>query len=204
MWTIDGGELLDVLRRHERTLRSLRLRHVSLRRHPTSASIGWRPVLQFIRLQLRPKTPPNWVSLRGIDYEDDAHVPNLPPHISDEDSDIDDLSDETWSQSEDDNDDSDGSSSDAGTVTAEQHEDGMCESTDESEESQESHESHRSHDSLNETDAEDTPRLDCNCDDGEMGWNDLDDNGVSITRAQYVYSLEQFFMISLSLQSFHP
>ena len=47
MWQMNGDELLDLLTRHKRTLKSLRLRHVLLRRNPQS-DCDWRRVLQFI------------------------------------------------------------------------------------------------------------------------------------------------------------
>jgi hypothetical protein len=47
MWQMDGDELLDLLKRHKTTLRSLRLRHVLLRRNPQSGC-DWRQVLRFI------------------------------------------------------------------------------------------------------------------------------------------------------------
>jgi hypothetical protein len=47
MWQMNGDELLDLLKRHKRTLRSLRLRHVLLRTDPMS-NCSWRQVLEFI------------------------------------------------------------------------------------------------------------------------------------------------------------
>jgi len=159
------------------------------------------------RLEIRPK---DYVSLRGIDYEDDTDAANgmhfvngpaqnntISDEDSDEDSDIDELSADTWSESNDevedgreDDDDSDQSASN--TVLGEQNEDEqdeLDESTDES------HESHESHDEVDENESdlarefqnistvESTP-LHCECANG-FGWNDLHDDGRAVTKTQW-------------------
>jgi hypothetical protein len=201
---MDGDELLELLKRHKKTLKSLRLRHILLRRN----SIGWRQILQFIRREISSKPRRGsdyWVSLRGIDYEDDIHAANgmhfvngpaQNNTISDEDSDLDDLS-ETWSESMDEVDDEDEDSDEnaSNTVVGEQNEseqDELDESTDESHESLESHdevdenENDLARDFPNVSIVETTPLptpLSCDCANG-WGWNDLDDDGNIVTRSQ--------------------
>jgi hypothetical protein len=202
MWQMSGNELLDLLKRHKNTLKSLRLRHISLR-HNSVNDCNWRQVLQFIRRDVRP----DWVSLRGIDYEDDTHavagmhfvnVHAQNNAISDDDSDLDEMSDhiDVWSESNDEDadviedGDSDGVASDVETVVGEQNEDDQDESTDES------HESHESHDEVDENESdlardfqnipitESTIPLPCDCQNG-YGWNDLDDDGITVTKSQW-------------------
>lgn len=202
MWQMNGDELLDLLKRHKNTLKSLRLRHVSLRRNSAN-DCDWRKVLQLIRREMRL----NWVSLRGIDYEDDTHavagmhfvnVHAQNNAISDEDSDLDEMSDhdDVWSESNDENadgieeGDSDGVASDVETVVGEQNEGGQDEST------EESHESHESHDEVDENESdlardfhnssivENIIPLPCDCQNG-YGWGDLDDDGIAVTRTQW-------------------
>ncbi|KAE9366976.1 hypothetical protein N431DRAFT_81548 [Stipitochalara longipes BDJ] len=197
MWQMNGDELLNLLKRHKKTLRSLRLRHVLLRRNLQS-DCDWRQVLQFIRLEIRPT---GYVSLRGIDYEDDIdaangmHFVNIPAQnntISDEDSDIDDLSDDAWSESSDGleeaREEDEGSvTSASNTIMGEQNEDEqeeLDESTDDS---------HESHDELDDNEltrafrnipiAESTPLL-CECANG-FGWDDLIDDGRVVTKEQW-------------------
>jgi hypothetical protein len=114
--------------------------------------------------------------------------------ISDEDSDIDDLPDDTWSESSYESEDEiegDGGSdqSETNTVIGEQNEDEqdeLDESTDES------HESHDEADEIENdlarefqhiTTTDSTPPT-CECANG-FSWKDLDDNGIGVTKGQW-------------------
>jgi hypothetical protein len=196
-----GDELLNLLKRHKMTLKSLRLRHILLRRGQTN-DCSWRDVLQFIRRGIRPEPLDGYVSLRGIDYvEDDIHAANgmhflngpaqnvvISDEDSDSDSDVDELSD-TWSDSTEDvieeDDASDASASN--TVVGEQNEDEQ----DELDETDESHESLESHDEVDDLARDfrnipvvETVQLPCNCANGTR-WNDLDDDGRAVTKYQW-------------------
>lgn len=61
MWNLDSDELIGLLRRHQDTLRSIRLRHVSLEQ--TSDERNWEKVLRFVR-----STFPTlkWIRLRFV------------------------------------------------------------------------------------------------------------------------------------------
>ncbi len=155
------------------------------------------------RLEIRPK---DYVSLRGIDYEHDNDAANGMQFlngpaqnntISDEDSDIDDLSDEGWSESNDENEelieeDEDSDRSATNTVVGDHNEDEQDElhgSTDDS------HESHESHDEVDENErdlarefrnmstTQSTPAP-CECANG-FDWKDLHDDGRAVTKEQW-------------------
>lgn len=84
-WRLDAAEIIDLARRHRRTLRGLRLRDVLL-----LEGNWWRDILQMLRDDMEML---EWVSLRRIDYS--AHfesmwsgtmeVPDYPPSLSDSD-----------------------------------------------------------------------------------------------------------------------
>jgi hypothetical protein len=115
--------------------------------------------------------------------------------ISDEDSDLDEMSDhvDSWSESNDEDPDaaedvdSDRVASDAETVIGEQNEDEQDESTDESHESHDEvdeNESDLARDFHNVSIIENTTPLLCGCENG-YGWDDLDDDGITVTRSQW-------------------
>jgi len=126
------------------------------------------------------------------------HFVNIPAQnniISDEDSDIDDLSDDAWSESsydrEEAREEDEGSvTSTSNTVVGEQNEDEQ-EELDESTDN--SHESHESHDELDDNEparafrsisvTESAPRL-CECVNG-FGWDALIDDGRVVTKEQW-------------------
>jgi hypothetical protein len=194
-----GEELLDLLRRHKNTLKSLRLRHVLLRRNP---NCSWRHILQFVRSEIR--LPQNgYVSLRWIDYEDDdihpadgmnflnghAQINAISDEDSDEDSVLNDMSD-AWSESTDEIEDDEASDeSESNTVVGEQNEEDELDELDDS--TDESHESLESHDEDDDLarifptiSIVETEPLSCGCANGTR-WDDLDDDGNAVTRAQW-------------------
>ena len=59
-WRLDGEEIIELARRHRRTLRGLRLRDVQLREGSM-----WKDVLKMLREEMEMM---EWVSLRRIDY----------------------------------------------------------------------------------------------------------------------------------------
>lgn len=67
-WRLHSGELIKLLDRHKHTLRSVRLRHVSLKEETPPEDGHWKKVLQFIRMNLKL----NWVSLRGVYYNNNT------------------------------------------------------------------------------------------------------------------------------------
>ena len=84
-WRLDADEIINLARRHRKTLRGLRLRDVLL----LEGSM-WRDVLQMLREEMDVL---EWVSLRRIDYSDhfdeiwagSMEVPDYPPSGSDSD-----------------------------------------------------------------------------------------------------------------------
>ncbi|CZR56044.1 uncharacterized protein PAC_05932 [Phialocephala subalpina] len=111
MWHLDSDELIKLLWRHRSTLRSIRLRHISLKQ--TLDEKNWEKVLRFIR-----STVPNlkWVSLRGIGYDPSLSAtthgmgglhfaPGIQPYQHMEDDDDSDEGD--WPPTEDSDDDAD-------------------------------------------------------------------------------------------------
>ena len=59
-WRLEANEIIDLARRHSKTLRGLRLRDVQLR-----AGSMWKDVLTMLRTEMEQL---DWVSLRRIDY----------------------------------------------------------------------------------------------------------------------------------------
>ena len=89
-WRLNGDEIVDLARRHKRTLRGLRLRDVQLK-----DGSRWKDVLLMLRTEMEEL---DWVSLRRIDYEDQfdeiwsgsVEVPDEPPGgASDSDDEVD-------------------------------------------------------------------------------------------------------------------
>lgn len=78
-WHLEADEIIDIVRRHYKTLRGLRLRDVLLK----EGSV-WRDVLTVLRTEMEQL---DWVSLRRIDYSDhydevangSMEVPDEPP-----------------------------------------------------------------------------------------------------------------------------
>ena len=78
-WHLDANEIIDLARRHSKTLRGLRLRDVLLKE-----GSRWRDVLFMLREEMEQL---DWVSLRRIDYSDhfeevsasSMEVPDEPP-----------------------------------------------------------------------------------------------------------------------------
>ena len=78
-WRLDDDEIIDLARRHKKTLRGLRLRDVQLK-----DGSRWKEVLSMLRTEMEEL---DWVSLRRIDYEDhfdeiwsgSVEVPDEPP-----------------------------------------------------------------------------------------------------------------------------
>ena len=61
-WRLDGEEIIELARRHSKTLKGLRLRDVQLKEGSM-----WKDVLAFLRTEMEQL---DWVSLRRIDYSD--------------------------------------------------------------------------------------------------------------------------------------
>ena len=59
-WRLDSDEIIDLVKRHKKTLRGLRLRDVLLK----EGSV-WKDILSVLRLEMEQL---DWVSLRRIDY----------------------------------------------------------------------------------------------------------------------------------------
>lgn len=59
-WRLDADEIIQLARRHQRTLRGLRLRDVQLREGSM-----WKDVLAMLRMEMEQL---DWVSLRRVDY----------------------------------------------------------------------------------------------------------------------------------------
>ena len=96
-WSLESGELLELLLRH-RHIKYLRLRYVLLQRG------SWTTVLKTIRLNLML----SWASLRGIQYPLQTVLPQPPPHFGHQpssDSDDDSEPDDEWVGSEDEDED---------------------------------------------------------------------------------------------------
>ena len=78
-WHLDSAEIINLARRHSRTLRGLRLRDVLLKEGNM-----WKDVLEILRAEMEQL---DWVSLRRIDYSQHFHeiwassmeVPDDPP-----------------------------------------------------------------------------------------------------------------------------
>ena len=100
-WRLDAQEIVTMVRRHQTTLRGLRLRDVQLKK-----GSKWKDVLSVIRSEMDQL---DWVSLRRIDYSDHfdqlwgntMEVPDEPPvGASDSDSEEDDISTQNLSDQE--------------------------------------------------------------------------------------------------------
>ena len=78
-WHLDANEIIDIARRHSKTLRGLRLRDVLLKE-----GSNWEDVLSVLRAEMEQL---DWVSLRRIDYSNhfdemsagSMEVPDDPP-----------------------------------------------------------------------------------------------------------------------------
>lgn len=78
-WHLDADEIIDLTRRHHKTLRGLRLRDVLLKEHSV-----WKDVLSMLRIEMEQL---DWISLRRIDYSNhfeeisagSMEVPDDPP-----------------------------------------------------------------------------------------------------------------------------
>lgn len=220
MWDLDSDELIELLRRHRNTLRSIRLRHISLKQELNEKN--WEKVLRFIRGSF-----PNlkWISLRGISYDPQASAtthamgglhfaPALQPHPLQLDSDTDsDSGISNWSPN--------GTDGNHEAETGADHESSDPESAtndDDTDELESSEAGSINDDDENDSDLEEehhdlsfepslsadntllansllqpepervtynnTRGLHCECGNG-YGWDDLDDNGVSVTREQW-------------------
>ncbi|KUJ18735.1 uncharacterized protein LY89DRAFT_732284 [Mollisia scopiformis] len=210
MWTLDSDELIELLRRHQ-GLRSIRLRHISLKQSLDEKN--WTKVLQFIR-----STFPNlkWISLRGIGYNLNTSAtthpmgglnfaPAFQPHPltgnndSDNDSVLSNFATNEIGESDEDE------------TTSQQHEDSDHESASDQHDTDgpgetEADDNHDDNDSDLEEEHHDLsfehgftaeesllanypPRtesetsLQCEC--WEYGWDLLDDDGVSVTEDQW-------------------
>ena len=78
-WQLDSAEIIELLRRHRKTLRSVRLRGILLKR-----GSKWSEIVRMLRLELNLK----WVSLRGIGYtvssDTGGMAPQAPVHWEDD------------------------------------------------------------------------------------------------------------------------
>ncbi len=210
LWQLDCDELLELLELHQRTLRSLRLRRIVLKSTST-AGRSWEKALRFIRSHLDLE----WISLRGISYEEElSQVGGMQPfahpmhlHNYDSESDLEDPND--WSDIDAENDDDQEDSTEwdedddpqdldgtQGTIQTEEtssvHDnsdeeasladsDGFEPSAGEVEYEEDDH-----HSDLDEIhgDTGESTMARCRCSHG-FGWDDLHDNGVSISRKQW-------------------
>ena len=110
-WRLDALEIIELARRHRKTLRGLRLRDVQLKEGSM-----WKDVLAMLRAEMEQL---DWVSLRRVDYSNhfdevwanSIEVPDYPPGGA---SDSDDEDDFEAHVSIDDDDDGDGDASDEG------------------------------------------------------------------------------------------
>ncbi len=73
-WLTSSQELINLIERHQNTLRSLRLGQVKLRLATEESPGGWKDVLQFMRRNLKKLNHQRWVSLRRIGYDGDAQA----------------------------------------------------------------------------------------------------------------------------------
>jgi hypothetical protein len=105
-WRLDSEEIIDFVRRHRKSLRSIRLRDVRL-----NEGSRWVEVLRVLRLEL---TNLKWVSLRKVGYSDEGELGGL--YVPDQ---------------QDDDEDSDGSNWGVGDETSENFEEGEEEDEDE-------------------------------------------------------------------------
>jgi hypothetical protein len=91
-WHLHSEELMELLGRYRHSLRSVRLRHVSLKEETPAENGKWERVLKFIRLNLKLE----WISLRWISYNEHLVLGGMqfanmiygPPPDTDGDSDI--------------------------------------------------------------------------------------------------------------------
>ncbi|CAL3970384.1 unnamed protein product [Diplocarpon coronariae] len=200
LWLLDSEELLGLLSRHQRTLRSLRLRRIGLRR-AYEGDLTWQRVLRYIRSQLKL----NWISLRMISYEDgESQTAGMHPtapiphqHDNDSESDIEDPNDWSDSQIEDVEEEEEESEEDgAGTTTAQDTSSMQDFADDEASveghgideasigEPEEDEDHHSDLDEIHgETEVDHTVSS-CHCHRG-LAWGDLGDDGVLISKQQW-------------------
>jgi hypothetical protein len=219
MWDLDSDELIELLRRHRSTLRSIRLRHISLKQE--SNEKNWEKVLRFIRVSFPDL---EWISLRGISYDprasatthamgglhfapahqpyplqldndtdSDSGISNFSPNGADN-HDVEAGDDHDSSESEADvTDELD--SSEAGSNDNNHNNDDDEHDSDLEEEHQDL--SFETSVSTDNTSLANFPRpesersifnnmrgLHCDC-GNDFGWDDLDDNGISVTKEQW-------------------
>lgn len=207
LWQLDHEELLEMLAQHRGTLRSLRLRRISLRQ-ASPIDLNWQKVLQYIRSCLKL----NWVSLRMIRYANEGNsagaiLPLVPfPHLHNYDSESELENPNYWSDSdagfikdhsdeEERSDDDDFPDSNLAQDRGSVHDFADDEASTESYASHEAPEDeiedeghHSDLDDEHHGDVEVTSAtLPCHCHDlvDSYAWDDLDDNGVSITQKQW-------------------
>ncbi|KAH6720762.1 hypothetical protein BKA61DRAFT_240073 [Leptodontidium sp. MPI-SDFR-AT-0119] len=205
-WLLDVEELMDFLAQHQSTIRSLRLRKVVLRR-TSEDDPKWLKVLRFIRMNL---TRLNWISLRDVNYE--GAIPDYPEPIPlpavgtiyDSETDTE-VSSDDIGESADDTDDEDArqtptqlqamhsaddtSSIDGASSLSENNDHVVGDEDYESSVEPEFAEvdegdihSDLDEDHGNERKSQYTTR--CQCGNG-FAWDDLVDNGVSVSRKQW-------------------
>lgn len=78
-WNLESDEIIDLLERHKKSLRSVRLRNITLR------SGRWKEVLEYIRLNLGLRfNPPRlkWISLNGVGYNTGLLGPIHPLNVA--------------------------------------------------------------------------------------------------------------------------
>lgn len=85
-WRLDSEEIIDFVRRHQKSLRSIRLRDVRL-----NDGSRWVEVLRVLRLEL---TNLKWVSLRKVGYSDEGELGGL--YVPDQQDDDDDSDGSNW------------------------------------------------------------------------------------------------------------
>ncbi|KAK2623722.1 hypothetical protein QTJ16_006903 [Diplocarpon rosae] len=207
LWLLDSEELLGLLARHQRTLRSLRLRRISLRR-AYEGDPTWQRVLRYIRSQLKL----SWISLRMISYEGEENqtggmhpmAPLPHQHDNDSESDIEDpndwsdsqIEDEVEEQEEEEEDSEEDGGNGGGTMMAQDISSahhladneasveglGVYDTSVGEPEEDEDH-----HSDLDEIHGEfevDHTQSSCHCHSG-FAWDDLGDDRVSISKQQW-------------------
>ncbi|CZT10947.1 uncharacterized protein RAG0_15261 [Rhynchosporium agropyri] len=213
LWLLDSEELLAFLQQHKSTLRSLRFRKVTLRK-TEEIDLQWLKVLQYIRMNLTRLNWISLrdVNYEGAVPEVQQPSRFAPIYLSEEDSYED--SDGDSEDEEDDNDMETGQSSSHGQVLPIlQHDENLTHDTsslpgenDDAEDEHENDEDTVEEEAFEEADAEegeeDEPYSDldddpehahererphttrCQCGNG-FAWNDLVDNGTSVSRKQW-------------------
>lgn len=194
LWLLNSVEIIEMLDRHKDTLKSLRLRHISLREGT------WKEVLEYIRQNLgRPlqwRRPLEWLSLRGVGYERNTNLGglnfgpgpathgNLMHNDSNSESDIDsDIN--RWSESNDDAEERANLLAGFSDVE-EQPNDGGSDGDDEDSDNDSTSAalSDVNHQSQLAIELARPSSISCRCDYG-YAWSDLVDNGVTVQRIQW-------------------